>query len=177
MLKNGKMTKKLFIVILTVLIATANHSANSFAEEVNPYGGVAIKPPGPNEIIFTVTNGNKIVKYSTKSLKALNPTIITIYEPFVKKEQSFTVIPISTIAKKSGINSKATLKTIALNDYTYTNTLRNFVNAKGYIAIARNGKPIPYDQGGPIRIVFPKESKWAKFLDPWNWSLSSIVVK
>ncbi len=171
------MSKKLFIAILIFFLSTTNHTSLSFAEEVNPYGGVAVKPPAANETIFTINNGKKVIKYSMNSLKAMKPITITIYEPFVKKEQSFSVISISNIAKKSGINPKAKLVTIALNDYTYTNTLQNFVAAKGYIAIARNGKPIPYDQGGPIRIVFPKDSKWSKFLDPWNWSLSSIVVK
>lgn len=47
----------------------------------------------------------------------------------------------------------------------------------GYLAIARGGKDIPYDQGGPIRIVFPDKSKWAKNLDAWNWSIRKIIVK
>jgi hypothetical protein len=38
-------------------------------------------------------------------------------------------------------------------------------------------KEIPYDQGGPIRIIFGSKSTWAKYLDAWNWSLSSITVK
>ena len=45
------------------------------------------------------------------------------------------------------------------------------------IAIKRDGKEIPYDQGGPIRIIFGSKSTWAKYLDAWNWSLTSITVK
>ena len=36
---------------------------------------------------------------------------------------------------------------------------------------------IPYDQGGPIRIIYPDSSRWSKFLDPWNWSLTRITAK
>jgi hypothetical protein len=160
-----------------MVMMTFTFTSASVASETNPYGGTAVKPPGNNEIIFTVTNGKKTKKYSINILKSMKTSTIKIYEPFVKKEQSFTVITIADLAKENGISQNATLKTIALNDYAYSNTLKNFVTAKGYIAIARNSKPIPYDQGGPIRIIFPKDSRWAKYLDPWNWSLSSIVVK
>jgi hypothetical protein len=171
------MNKRLVGLILVLLIPLAHFSVVPTSAEVNPYGGVAVAPPAANEIIFTVMNGKNVKKYSMNTLKAMKPKTLTIYEPFVKKEQSFSVIPMSTFVQMNKISPKATLKTIALNDYTYSNTVQNFEKAKGYIAIARDGKPIPYDQGGPIRIIFPKSSIWAKFLDPWNWSLSSIEVK
>ncbi len=171
------MAKKVIGTLITMVMMTFTFASASVASETNPYGGIAVKPPANNEIIFTVTNGKSSKKYSMNLLKAMKTSTIKIYEPFVKKEQSFTVITMADLAKENGISQSATLKTIALNDYAYSNTLKNFVTAKGYIAIARNSKPIPYDQGGPIRIIFPKDSRWAKYLDPWNWSLSSIVVK
>jgi hypothetical protein len=171
------MARKVLGALLAVVISTLTLSTPLHASQVNPYGGTAVTPPGNNEIIFTITNGKSSKKYSMNTLKAMKTSIITIYEPFVKKNQSFTVISMAALARENGISQQSIVKTIALNDYAYSNTLKNFVAAKGYIAIARSGKPIPYDQGGPIRIIFPKDSRWAKFLDPWNWSLSSIVVK
>ncbi len=171
------MSKKSVAALLAALLFTAILAPGTWASETNPYGGSAVKPPAKNEIIFTVTNGKNVKKYSMNTLNSMKTSRITIYEPFVKKYQEFTVISMEALAKENGISQLSMLKTIALNDYSYSNTLKNFVAAKGYIAIARNGKPIPYDQGGPIRIIFPKDSRWAKFLDPWNWSLSSIVVK
>jgi hypothetical protein len=171
------MAKKVLGALLAIVVSTLAFTSASSASETNPYGGTAVTPPGNNEIIFTVTKGKISKKYSMNNLKAMKTSTITIYEPFVKKNQRFTVISISDLAKASEISQQSVLKTIALNDYAYSNTLKNFEAAKGYIAIARSGKPIPYDQGGPIRIIFPKDSRWAKFLDPWNWSLSSIVVK
>ena len=76
-----------------------------------------------------------------------------------------------------GISGKDKVATKALNDYIYTNTAANFLAANAYIAIKRDGVAIPYDQGGPIRIIFANDSKWASNLDAWNWSLSSISVK
>jgi hypothetical protein len=162
------------LLLAMFFIVTAVSSANA---ETNPYGGIAVPPPGANEVIFTVVNGSKNSSYSMKQLKALSSRTITINEPFVKKVQTFTVIPLSVFTKENNIRAKSTIRTIALNDYVYANKVRRFLKADAMIAIARDGKPIPYDQGGPIRIVFANSSVWAKNLDAWNWSLRSIAVK
>jgi hypothetical protein len=102
---------------------------------------------------------------------------ITIYEPFLKKRQSFSVIPLKTFFAFLGIKGGDKVITTALNDYIYSNTAAQFIAADGYLAIKREGAAIGYDQGGPIRIIYPDKSKWAKNLDAWNWSLSSIQVR
>lgn len=145
------------------------------ATKSNPYGAGTVDPAGPNEPILTITNGSKTQKFTMKNLMAMNPTVISIYEPFVKKRQKFTVIPMAKLFKKLGIRSNSTVTTKALNDYVYKNKASAFVGASGYLAIKRNGSDIPYDEGGPIRLVYPDTSGWSNFLDSWNWSLSSIT--
>ena len=44
------------------------------------------------------------------------------------------------------------------------------------VATKRDDAPIPYNQGGPIRLVYPDGSKLSSVLDAWNWSLVSINV-
>ena len=141
----------------------------------NPYGAGTVDPAGPNEPILTITNGNKTQKFTMKNLLAMNPTVISIYEPFVKKRQKFTVIPLAKLFEKLGINSNSSVTTKALNNYVYKNKASAFVAASGYLAIKRNGSDIPYDEGGPIRLVYPDTSSWSKSLDSWNWSISSIT--
>jgi hypothetical protein len=110
-------------------------------------------------------------------LRAIKSTTITINEPFVKKIQSFKAIPLKDLFALAGIKGGDLVETIALNDYIYTNSAGNFTSADGYLAFSRAGKAIGYDQGGPIRIIFPNKSKWARYLDPWNWSLKTLKVK
>ena len=167
--------KKCFRIIASLVLLVA--SAASAQAAANPYGGTAISPPAPTEVIFSITNGSLLKTYSMNDLRKMKPVSLAIYEPFVKKRQTFLAIPLSTFVKEAKISSAAKLSTIALNDYVYDNSVSNFIKAKAYIAIARSGKPIAYDQGGPIRIIFPTGSMWSKNLDPWNWSLRSIVVK
>ncbi len=158
---------------LSVILAPAALSA----ETKNPYGTSTVDPAGPNEVIFTVSKGGKKVLFTTTKLAKMKSSVISIYEPFLKKRQKFTVIPIKSFFILVGISGKDKVLTVALNDYVYSNTAANFLTNNAYIAIKRDGVDIPYDQGGPMRIVFADNSKWAKNLDAWNWSLASLTVK
>lgn len=146
-------------------------------ESKNPYGTGNIDPAAPNEVILTITKGSRSVEFASPRLHKMKQSTITIYEPFLKKRQSFSVIPLKSFFSHAGISGKDLVKTTALNDYTFTESAENFNAASAYLAIKVNGQPIGYDQGGPIRLIFSDKSKWAKNLDAWNWSLVSISVK
>jgi hypothetical protein len=165
-------------ITIAVAIAFAISLApTSTAADKNPYGTSTVDPAGPNEIVFSVTKGARKAEFTETRLFKMKSTVISIYEPFVKKRQTFTVVPMKNFFALVGISGKDQVITTALNDYTYGNTAERFIAANAYIAIKLNGQPIPYDQGGPIRLVFGDKSKWAKQLDAWNWSLASIGVK
>lgn len=159
---------------MIALLAVSTSTTAIAAETKNPYGASTVDPAGPNEVIFVVSNGTKKFSYTTNSLGKMKSSVISIYEPFVKKRQKFTVIPFKTFLDSVGISGNDKVVTKALNDYVYTNKASQFIAAQAYIAIKRNGMDIPYDQGGPLRLVFADNSKWAKNLDAWNWSLASI---
>lgn len=168
--------KKIALVI--ILIGSLVVVPASFAVDTkNPYGTSTVDPAGPNEIIFTVSKGSKVATFTSSRISKMKTTTISIYEPFLKKRQTFSVIPMKTFFAFVGISGKDSVVTSALNDYQYANTAEGFISAGAYIAVKRSGAPISYDQGGPLRIIFGDKSKWAKQLDSWNWSLASISVK
>lgn len=169
--------KKLSALVIASAVVLAITPSALAVENSNPYGTSTVDPAGPNEVILTVSKGSKKVLFTTTKLNKVKASVISIYEPFIKKRQSFTVIPIKTFFSMVGISGNDKVLTKALNDYIYTNTAAKFLSANAYIAIKRNGVDIPYDQGGPIRLVFADDSKWAKNLDAWNWSLDAISVK
>ena len=170
------MTKAIAFSIVAVLTILATPGSTA-AETTNPYGTSVVDPASPNEVIFTVSKSGKKIEYTTSRLAKLKTSVLSIYEPFLKKRQTFTVIPMKTFFSSVGITGKDKVLTTALNDYVYSNSASNFISANAFIAVKRNGIAIPYDQGGPIRIIFADSSKWAKNLDAWNWSLKSITVK
>jgi hypothetical protein len=170
------MRKAVVIALISTLVVLT--LPNSYAaDSTNPYGTPSVDPAGPNEVIFTISKSEKKITFTAAKLAKLNSSTISIYEPFLKKRQKFTVIPIKTFFGLVGVTSKDKVFTTALNDYVYSNTASKFLAAGTFIAIKREGKDIPYDQGGPLRIVFADKSTWAKNLDAWNWSLESISVK
>ena len=169
--------KKAIALSMVAALSIAIAPVTAAAETKNPYGTSTVDPAGPNEVIFTITKGSQRVEYTSAKLAKVKSSVISIYEPFLKKRQSFTVIPMKTFFSLVGISGNDKVFTKALNDYVYSNTASKFIAANAYIAIKRNGADIPYDQGGPIRIVFSDKSLWAKNLDAWNWSLVSITAK
>ncbi len=140
----------------------------------NPYGVPSIDPPAPDEPILTVTGGATPLSLTMDQLNALGTTTITVDEPFVKKRQTFSGVPLGTVLAKAGIPNSATIDTVALNAYHYSNVARPMIASSALIATKRDNAAIPYDQGGPIRLVYPDGSPLSSVLDAWNWSLESI---
>lgn len=169
--------KKLIALSLGAALLLTYSPIATAATDVNPYGTSTVDPAAPNEILFTVSKGKKKISYSLEKLGTMKSATISIYEPFLKKRQSFTVIPMKTFFNAVGIKGNDKVRTIAINDYIYSNAASKFISADAFIAIKRNGVDIPYNQGGPLRIVFADKSKFAKTLDAWNWSLNAISVK
>lgn len=159
-------------LLLSIQIAPAQA-----AESKNPYGTLAVDPAGPTEIIFTLTKGTRKSEFAYARLLKMKSTVISINEPFIKKRQSFTVIPLSKLFALVGITAQDMVTTTALNDYVFKDKAANFLKANAYLAIKKNGKAIGYDEGGPIRLIYADSSSWANYLDSWNWSLASISVK
>ena len=145
------------------------------ASATNPYGGFPVDPPADNEVVLTVT-GTKTIDYTLPQLKALTQVEATIDEPFVNKQQSFTGVELNTLFEASGISATDKVSTVALNDYKYEDVASKFTASKGILALTRDSEIIPMDQGGPIRIVFPADQDYSKYLDAWNWSLRTIEV-
>ncbi len=167
-----KISKGLMIALLISIVLTTP----SYSSEKNPYGSLAVDPAGPNEVILTITKGDRSTTFAYSRLLKMKSRTITINEPFIKKRQNFTVIPIQNLFGFVGISGKDLVSTRALNDYLFVDTAAQFIKAGAYLAIKKNGKAIGYNEGGPIRLVYAESSSWANYLDSWNWSLASITV-
>lgn len=169
--------KKFLLVLIIALSVIVVPIGTSSAAGKNPYGTLEVDPAGPNEIIFTISKGLKKADFAYLRLLKMKSVEITINEPFIKKRQTFTAIPISKLFALVGISDSDLVTTTALNDYVFKDRAKNFLKASAYLAIKKNGKAIGYDEGGPIRLIYSNSSPWANYLDSWNWSLASISVK
>ena len=171
------MKRTLFGILVLTILATASLPISVSTAAANPYGTATIDPAAPNEVILTITKGKTKTAFAFPRLEKMKYKTITIYEPFVKQRQRFTVIPLAMLFTLAGISGDDKVLTTALNDYRFSATAQQFIDAGAYLAIRKDGAPIGYNQGGPIRIIYSDKSKWAKNLDAWNWSIESISVK
>ena len=172
-------------LVLGLAACSSSESSTSTTEKsdkatttTNPYGAGVVDPPGPTDVVLTVAGPGGTKQFTMDQLTALGTKDLTIFEPFVKRNIAFTGVPMAAIFDTVGIEGDVRLNTEALNEYIYDkSTAAEFVESDGLIAVAQEGKPVPVDQGGPIRIIFPDGSKQSKNLEAWNWSLEKISVK
>jgi hypothetical protein len=158
--------------------STQPPTASTTPSTSNPYGGATIDPPAAAAPVLTVKGGSAPpLSLSLDTLKALGSKTVTLDEPFVRRRETYSGVPLAAVLGKAGIPDSATIDTIGLDDYHYISTAKPMIESQALIATDRDGAPIPYDQGGPIRIVFPDGTPLSSVLDAWNWSLASIAVK
>jgi hypothetical protein len=173
----------LAICVTALLIGLTGCSAPQDANEVsettestqneNPYGGFPVDPPAVDEVVLTI-NGANVRDYTMGELMNDASVEVTITEPFVQRVETFQGVPLAALFEASGLTPGTDVTTIALNDYRYTDSVDAFTQSQGILAVSRNGQPIPMDEGGPIRIIFPEGTAYYTFLDAWNWSLRTI---
>lgn len=163
------------LVVLALAGCSASPEPAPEPSSESAYGGFAVDPPATDEVVLTV-EGATTVDFTYGELQQLATVEITILEPFVEQEQSFTGVPLAELLSAAGVPTEARIETIALNDYRYADTVAQWTENDALLAVFRVGELIPMDQGGPIRIVFDSDSPAFALLDAWNWSLRTIAV-
>ncbi|MEI6231041.1 MAG: molybdopterin-dependent oxidoreductase [Actinomycetes bacterium] len=154
-------------------------SPGATAPTANPYGSPPpVDPPGPNDSVMKVVGGtNGPQDYTLSQLEAVGTLqTVTIYEPFVKTQQTFKAIALKDLLEVAGIKDNQYIDTLALNNYTYDDLAGNLTGSDALIATQVNGAQIPIDQGGPVRLIFKDGTPDSTNLDAWNWSLKQISV-
>ncbi|KAA0109875.1 molybdopterin-dependent oxidoreductase [Mycolicibacterium sp. P1-5] len=152
-------------------------AASKSGQPINPHAQGTVDPPAPNSPVLAVVGGTTPLSLTLDQLNSLGSATISIDEPFVNKRETYSGVPLATVLGKAGIPDTATIDTDAIDHYHYVSVVKPMVDSQALIATRRDGAPIPYDEGGPIRIVFPDGTPLSSVLDAWNWSLTSITVK
>jgi len=169
------------LVAVTGACSSSNTSSDTTvvaqAEANNPYGAGPIEAAQPGETILRVNVRGNVTEYSLESLQKLPATTVELFEPFIKVRSNFTGVSLADLFRANGIEVGDNVDTLALNEYRYVNTAYEFTVSDGLLAYEQDGKSIPIDRGGPIRIVFPDGTPLADLLDAWNWALRTITVK
>ncbi len=126
-----------------------------------------------------VTNRNDggAVVFDLRTLGTMATVTTSTYEPFVKKDMTFTGVPMADLLARAGIAAGATkVRMHALDDYQVELRVADLADRRVLLATKADGASIPVRKGGPIRLVFPPGSSVGRNQDLWIWSVDSITV-
>ncbi len=161
-------------------------SPNASTPQVVDDGSLAVgerisAPEG--EVVLTVTgdigtaNKGKKLELDLASLEKMRRVRLEAAEPFLKRRVMFEGVLLSDLLAVAGVPESASKVSLtALDDYKVDFKMADVRSSQMLLATKADGKHMPLDRSGPIRIVFPDSSSLGRNPDLWIWSVSSMKV-
>jgi hypothetical protein len=138
-----------------------------------PRGEVVLTMSGQ---IATHNQGRKLV-LDLGSLERMRTVRLETTEPFLKRRVKFDGVMLADLLAVAGVPSSASkLHITALDDYKVDFTLDDVRSSQMLLATKADGKRMPIDRAGPIRVVFPDSSSLGRNPDLWIWSVSTMQL-
>lgn len=135
-------------------------------------------PEPSGEVVLTVTSTDAEHDWDLATLARLPQHDLTILEPFIEEEHTYTGPLWADVLRASGVDLAAAgpVEVTALDDYvidlpTDAETLDGLLLAR-----LEDGQEIPVAGGGPIRLVYPPDNPTGKNTNNWAWSVRSATV-
>ena len=162
--------------------AAPNASAPQVVDDGTLAAGEKIgKPDG--EVVLTVSgdigerNNGKRLDLDLASLEKMRRVRLEAAEPFLKRRVMFEGVLLSDLLAVAGVPESASKVSLtALDDYKVDFKVADVRSSQMLLATKADGKHMPVDRSGPIRIVFPDSSSLGRNPDLWIWSVSSMKV-
>jgi hypothetical protein len=138
-----------------------------------PHGEVVLTLTGD---IGTANKGSKL-ELDLASLEKMRRVRVEAAEPFLKRRVMFEGVLLSDLLAVAGVpDSASKISLTALDDYKVDFKLDDVRSSQMLLATRADGKHMPVDRSGPIRIVFPDSSSLGRNPDLWIWSVASMKV-
>jgi hypothetical protein len=135
------------------------------------------------EVVLTVTgdigevNKGKKLELDLASLEKMRQVRLEAAEPFLKRRVMFEGVLLSDLLTVAGVSDSASKVSLtALDDYKVDFKMADVRSSQMMLATKADGKHMPVDRSGPIRIVFPDSSSLGRNPDLWIWSVASMKV-
>jgi hypothetical protein len=140
--------------------------------------------PVPAEATVLTIKGNvgagnvgEDVAFDLPTLEKLGLMSVTTYEPFEKRDIQFTGVRLADVLAAADAPAAATsVHLTALDDYQVDLRVNEVRQGGVLLATLQDGRPIPVEAGGPIRVVFGKGVAAGENPDQWIWSVSTMSV-
>jgi hypothetical protein len=158
--------------------AAPSASAPQVVDDGTLVAGEKISAP-KGEVVLTVTgdigtaNKGRRLEFDLASLEQMRRVRLEAAEPFLKRRVMFEGVLLSDLLAVAGVpDSASKVSLTALDDFKVADVR----SSQMLLATKADGKHMPVDRSGPIRIVFPDSSSLGRNPDLWIWSVSSMKV-
>jgi hypothetical protein len=122
-------------------------------------------------------NKGKTLALDLASLEQMRQVRLEAAEPFLKRRVMFEGVLLSDLLAVAGVPESASKVSLtALDDYKVDFKLADVRSSQMLLATKADGKHMPVDRSGPIRIVFPDSSSLGRNPDLWIWSVAAMKV-
>jgi hypothetical protein len=138
-----------------------------------PKGRVVLTVTGD---IATANQGGKL-ELDLASLERMRQVRLEAAEPFLKRRVTYEGVLLADLLAVAGVPGSATTVSVtALDDYTVEFKISDVRSSQMVLATRADGRRMPVDRSGPVRIVFPDSSALGRNPDLWIWSVSTMRV-
>ena len=162
--------------------ATPSASTPQVVDDGDLAAGQKISAPD-GEVVLTVSgdigtaNKGKKLELDLASLEQMRRVRLEAAEPFLKRRVMFEGVLLSDLLAVAGVPESASkVSMTALDDYKVDFKMADVRSSQMLLATKADGKHMPVDRSGPIRIVFPDSSSLGRNPDLWIWSVASMKV-
>lgn len=135
-------------------------------------------PAPADEVVLTVAVSGEEHDWDLATLRLLEQHDLSIHEPFVEEDHTYTGPFWADVLRASGVDLEAaeTAEMIALDDFVADIPVTPAALDGLVLAHLEDGEPIPIEAGGPIRLVFPPDNEVGDNANNWIWSVRRATV-
>jgi len=162
--------------------AGPNASSPQVVDDGTLAAGEEISSP-KGEVVLTVSgdigaaNKGKTLELDLASLEQMRRVRLETAEPSLKRRVTFEGVLLSDLLAVADVpDTASTVSLTALDDYKVDFKVADVRSSQMLLATKADGKHMPVDRSGPIRIVFPDSSSMGRNPDLWIWSVASMKV-
>lgn len=170
------------VPVLALTLAASGCSQDAAAEESAPAPAVEVADldePAAEDVVLTIrggaSNSDDGLKLSLEQIESIGTVEVSVYEPFVDEDITFTAVPWETVLELVDLpDDVETLHTVAYNEYEVDIPVAVGDSPGAYLATRADSEPIPVADGGPTRVVFTDEHPEADDESLWIWSIAVV---
>jgi hypothetical protein len=162
--------------------AASGASAPQVVDDGTLAAGERVAAP-KGDVVLTVSgdigsaNKGRKLELDLASLEKMRQVRLEAAEPFLKRRVTFEGVLLSDLLKVAGVpDSASKVSLTALDDYKVDFKVADIRSSQMLLATKADGKHMPVDRSGPIRIVFPDSSTLGRNPDLWIWSVATMKV-